>query len=136
MIAVFPRYLDELSFSVGINLDEDFIIETVAHEVLHFFWFKKFKELFPDIPRREYDSPYLSWIYSEIVVDPILNSPEIKDILGVNSKAYDSFYELDNGKVINTLREIYQEDISIEEKIKEGYSYLKQYYEEKDMKVL
>ena len=136
LLPVFPRYLDELSFSVGINLDEDFIIETVAHEVLHFFWFKKFRELYPDIPRREYDSPYLAWIYSEIIVDPILNSPEIKDIIGVNSRAYDSFYELEEGKVINTLREIYKEDINIEEKIEKGYSYLKQYYEEKEKKVL
>ena len=136
LLPIFPRNLDELSFSVRTSLNDASLISTTAHEVLHFIWFKKFKELFPDIPRREYDSPYLAWIYSEIIVDPILNSPEIKDILKVNSKAYDSFYELDDGKVINTLREIYQEDISIEEKIEKGYSYLKQYYEEKDMKSL
>ena len=125
-LPIFPRDLDELSFSVGTNLDEDSLIETITHEVLHFFWFKKFKELFPLIPREEYDSPYLAWIYSEIIVDPILNSKEIKDIIGVTSKAYDSFYELEDGMVIATLREIYQEDISIEEKIEKGYDYLKE----------
>ena len=125
-LPIFPRDLDELSFSVGTNLDEDSLIETVAHEVLHFFWFKKFKELFPLVPRKEYDSPYLAWVYSEIIVDAILNSKEIKDIIKVNSKAYDSFYELEDGMVIATLREIYQEDISIEEKIEKGYEYLKE----------
>ncbi len=125
-LPIFPRDLDELSFSVGTNLDEDSLIETVVHEVLHFFWFKKFKELFPLIPRKEYDSPYLAWVYSEIIVDPILNSKEIKDIIGVTSKAYDSFYELEDGMVIATLREIYREEIRIEEKIEKGYEYLKE----------
>ena len=125
-LPVFPRYLDELSFSIGINQDENSLVGTTAHEVLHFFWFKKFKELFPNIPRSEYDSPYFAWIYSEIVVDPILNSKEIKDIIGVNSRAYDSFYELEDGKVIANLRKIYRENISIEEKIKKGYYYLKE----------
>ena len=125
VIAVFPRYLDELSFSLGINLKEEELIETTSHEVLHFFWFKKFKELFPLIPKIEYESPYLAWIYSEIIVDPILNSKEIKDIIRVKGKAYDSFYELEDGKIIANLREIYKEDISIEEKIEKGYFYLK-----------
>ena len=125
-IPVFPRYLDELSFSIGTNQDENSLIETTAHEVLHFFWFKKFKELFPDIPRSEYESPYFAWIYSEIVVDPILKSLEFKDIIGMNIRSYDSFYELENGKVIANLREIYRENISIEEKIKKGYYYLKE----------
>ena len=125
VIAVFPRYLDELSFSLGINLSENELIETTFHEVLHFFWFKKFKELFPLIPKDEYESPYLAWIYSEIIVDPILNSKEIKDIIRVKGKAYDSFYELENGKIIDNLRKIYKEDISIEEKIEKGYYYLK-----------
>ncbi len=125
VIAVFPRYLDELSFSLGINLKEEELIETTAHEVLHFFWFKKFKELFPLIPKDEYESPYLAWIYSEIIVDPILNSKEIKDIIEVKGKAYDSFYELEDGKIIANLREIYKENISIEEKIEKGYFYLK-----------
>lgn len=136
-LPIFPRDLDELSFSVGTNLDEDSLIETVAHEVLHFFWFKKFKELFPLIPRKEYDSPYLAWVYSEIIADPILNSKEIKDIIKVNSKAYDSFYELEDGMVIATLREIYQEDISIEEKIEKGYYYLKEnVYKNKKYRIL
>ena len=89
-------------FSVSTNVDKYNIIRTCAHECCHFLWFLKIKELYPDIPRREYDSPYNSWQYSEMVVDPILNSKEINGVIGVNERAYDSFYEIKD----NTNRKI------------------------------
>ena len=38
IIPIFPRYLDTCSFSIGI-VDEEKLIETASHEILHFFWF-------------------------------------------------------------------------------------------------
>jgi hypothetical protein len=128
---VFPRYLDTCSFSVATGLSDEWIISTCAHETCHFMWFNKWKELYPDCPRREYDSPYIPWQYSEMVVDPILNSKEINSIINVKCRAYDSFYEMmDNDKyVMDNLREIYNENISIEEKITKGYDYIKPLFE-------
>lgn len=127
LIPVFPRYLDTFDFSVSTNVDKDNIIRTCAHECCHFLWFLKIKELYPDIPRREYDSPYNSWQYSEMVVDPILNSKEINGVIGVSEKAYDSFYEIkdkDCNYLMDVLKDIYNSNKSIESKIREGFDYI------------
>lgn len=128
LIPVFPRYLDECSFSICTGLEDGFLIKIAAHETLHFIWFEKWKNIYPEIPRREYDSPYISWKYSEMVTDPILNNKPFSNLFGniFIEKGYDSFYELKDGDnlVMDILRNIYSENISIEEKINNGYKYV------------
>ena len=126
IIPIFPRYLDTYSFSIGI-VDEEKLIETTSHEILHFFWFEKWKEMFPNYKKEEFETPNLIWKYSEMVVDPILNSKIFKDIFKINYKAYDSFYSLydQEVKVMDKLKEIYNENTSISNKILLGYEYIK-----------
>lgn len=127
LIPVFPRYLDSFSFAISIKVDDWKIIETCAHETLHFLWFEKWKKLHPETPRREYDSPYIPWQYSEMVTDPILNNKPFIDMFEFEEKGYDSFYEIYDGKslVMDNLRQIYNKDIPINEKINEGFNYVK-----------
>lgn len=126
---IFPRYLDELSFSVSTALEEWFLIKICAHESLHFVWFEKWKQIHPEIPRREYDSPYISWKYSEMVTDPILNNKPFSDMFGdvFIERGYNSFYKIKDGDdfVMDVLRNIYSENISIGEKIDKGFEYIK-----------
>ena len=122
LLTIFPRFLDNYNFYISYDLSEEKLIEVCAHEILHFIWFKKFKELYSDIDRKEYDNPYIPWIYSEMVVDPILNSKDIKKILGINAKAYDYFY---NEEDIYKIKDIFNTNNTIEDKIKLGYEYLK-----------
>ena len=139
LIPVFPRYLDDFSFSISSGLDEWKLIETTAHETLHFMWFEKWKQLHPETPRRHYDSPYIEWKYSEMVTDPILNNKPFNQMFEFIEHGYDSFYELyDGGElVMDKLRNIYSTNNSIEEKIEKGYSYLKDYfYKKEDIKKL
>ena len=44
ILPVFPRNLDEFSFSIGIGIEDSKIIEVCAHETLHFLWFEKWKK--------------------------------------------------------------------------------------------
>lgn len=57
LIPVFPRYLDSFDFSISTGAEDDKLIEVCAHETLHFLWFEKWKNIHPETPRREYDSP-------------------------------------------------------------------------------
>ena len=127
LVPVFPRYLDSFSFSIAPGVDDWKIIETSAHETLHFLWFEKWKNIHPEIPRREYDSPYISWQYSEMATDPILNSKPFADLFDFEEKGYDSFYELYDGDdlVMGNLKKIYSENISVDEKIDKGFEYIK-----------
>lgn len=131
LIPVFPRYLDDFSFSVCTGLNDSKLIEICAHETLHFLWFEKWKSIYPETPRREYDSPYITWKYSEMVTDPILNNKPFKDMFDFVERGYDSFYEIHDGEnlVMDNLRQIYSENIKITEKIENGFNYVKQVLE-------
>ena len=126
LIPVFPRYLDSFSFSVSINMSDQQLIETCAHETLHFLWFEKWKTIYPETPRAEFESPYIVWQYSEIVTDPILNNKPFSNIFDFQEKGYASFYEMYDGKtlVMDKLRKIYGKNITTEEKIKNGFDYI------------
>ena len=102
------------------------ICEVVAHECLHFLRFEKRKQIHPETPREEYDVPHLVWKYSEMVVDPIFQAINVYDLFQFNEEvrknfrsSYDSFYEMKDGEegVMDHLIGIFQEDITIEEKI-------------------
>ena len=123
-IPVCPRDISNNSFSLNIGYDESLLLRNCAHEILHFLWFKKFKTLYSDI---NIDPPSLAWKYSEMVVDPILNSKEINSVIGINERAYDSFYEIkdkDGNYLMDVLKDIYNSDMSIENKIKDGFDYI------------
>lgn len=126
LIPVFPRYLDSFSFSVSINMSDQQLIETCAHETLHFLWFEKWKTIYPETPRAEFESPYIVWQYSEMVTDPILNNKPFSNIFDFQEKGYASFYEMYDGKtlVMDKLRKIYSKNITTEEKIKNGFDYI------------
>ena len=128
LLPVFPRYLDSFSFAIGTGIEDYWVIKTAAHETLHFMWFEKWKQIHPETPRREYDSPYITWQYSEMVTDPVLNNEPFNKLFGnvFEERGYDSFYELydrDN-LVMDNLRNIFSENISVEEKMDKGFKYI------------
>lgn len=63
----------------------------------------------------------MPWVYSEMVVDPILNSI-FDEKLSVPFKAYDSFYDYQyqGRNVMDVLKDIYYDNNPIEEKIIRG----------------
>ncbi len=136
LIPVFPRYLDTLTFSVSTGIDDDKLVEIVAHETLHFIWFEKWKNIHPETPRRHYDTPYLEWKYSEMVTDPILNNKPFKEMFIFDEKGYDSFYDFYDGDVLvmDKLRGIYSTDDDINTKINSGFNYLKNYFSNENSK--
>lgn len=128
IIPVCPRYLDDFSFSVHEDINDDQLIETCAHELCHFLWFEKWKMLYPNSNLEDFESPHIIWEYSEMIVDVILNSSEINKVFnGKKTRyCYDYFYESNDYKsIMNKLFDVFKEDISIEEKITKGYDYIK-----------
>jgi len=62
-----------------------------------------------------------------MVTDPILNSKDINNILKIKEKAYDSFYSITDGDniMMEKLISIYNTNDSIENKIINGFEYVK-----------
>ncbi|UZE93852.1 MAG: hypothetical protein IB618_03755 [Candidatus Pacearchaeota archaeon] len=82
IVPVYPRHLNNWSFSFYYKENTKGIIAVIAHEISHFLYFKKFKELFPKINKRRYDIPYIEWYLSEMLAPIILAHPKIKKIIG------------------------------------------------------
>ena len=99
ILPIFPRDLDTYSFYVGVR-DAEREIETTAHEIVHFLWFKKWKEVFPETPREQYEIPHLVWRLSEIM-DPIILQcqPEIKELIKPKGWGYSSFEKIKIGDI-------------------------------------
>ena len=114
IVPVFPRFLDKYSFFVGYRKPA-VAREIIAHEIIHFLWFKKWKEVFPEIARNEYESPHLVWRLSEII-DPIILQcePKIKALIEPVRWGYDSFKNVKIGNVGMTeyFVKIYQDCVS------------------------
>ena len=61
-----------------------------------------------------------------MVTDPVLNNEPFNNLFPFIEKAYDSFYELKDKdtSVMDNLKNIFNEEIPIEDKIKKGYIYI------------
>jgi len=120
-----PRYLDEKSFDINVLSNINYNFQIILHEMVHFYWFKKLKSLYPNIERREFERPRLSWLLSEIVVDPILKNTGLSKFI-VNNPAYEIFYESEiNGQnLIEKFNDIYKNSNNIEGFIKESMEFV------------
>lgn len=120
-----PRHLDEKSFDLNVISTIKYNFQIILHEIIHFYWFEKFKQVFPSVQRREYERPNVVWVLSEIVVDPIIKNSGLKRFL-VNNPAYDVFYETEiNGQnLIEKFNKIYQNSNNIEGFIKESMEFV------------
>lgn len=56
-------------------------MEVIMHECCHFLYFEKWKQLFPNINSKKFESPYLEWHLSEILAPIILNDARIQKLL-------------------------------------------------------
>jgi len=114
VLPIFPRYLDKYSFCVGYQ-DIQRMIETSAHEIVHFLWFKKWKEVFPESKRRDYESPHLAWRLSEII-DPIILhcQPKINSLIKPKGWGYSSFETIKIGDISMTehFKKVYTDSVS------------------------
>ena len=122
LIPVCPRYIKEKAFDIHKKNKED-LIDTCMHELCHFLFFEKCKEIYPNWKYEDFDSPSLLWYLSEIIIDPILNSDGIQKIYKHKFKCYDIFYnvEIDNINLLDKITSIYKNN-NIETAIKESYN--------------
>lgn len=111
---VFPRYLDTYSFCVGYkNMPQ--LIENSAHEILHFLWFKKWSEVFPEMGPETYGNSHLVWRLSEIIVQIILQChPMLHELIHPTKWGYSSFAAIKVGDVSMTeyFKRVYEDAVA------------------------
>jgi hypothetical protein len=133
-----PRNIATSSFGVWYQSNSSRMIKTVMHECIHFLYFRKFKEVFPDISEDTYNGHNsLVWALSEIMVAPILNQPEIRQFLESDAEGYRQFqkFKLSNGKImVEHFEQLFNRNrkkgLSFADNIKSCYSDAEKYRDE------
>jgi len=77
---VCPRFIDENKFMLAYYFDKNALLTICAHEMTHFLYFKKLRELLPNL---EIDTEYPSndWLISEIIVMAITDNKDIQKLV-------------------------------------------------------
>lgn len=83
-----PRMLGTWSFTYYYNYSILRVREVIMHECLHFLYFEKWCQLFPNIPTSHYETPYLEWHLSEMIAPIVLNDSRVQKILRRKANFY------------------------------------------------
>lgn len=124
LIPIYPRDIQSRTFNIG-TMDRKWVIETAMHECSHFLFFEKWKQLYPDWKWEDFESPNIIWYLSEMLVDPILNCPEMQNVFDNKFWAYDSFYNLkiNDESVMGYINDIFKNN-NIKDAITKSYDYV------------
>ncbi len=122
-----PRYLAQNRFDVFYLNSERGALGLSIHEIIHFVWFYVWNNIFQDDPK-EYETPHLKWILSEMVVDCIMQDKRLSEINPYfkDGCVYSYFYTLDieEKNILKTLGEMYA-SMDIKAFMKRSYAYCK-----------
>lgn len=133
-----PRFLEAKSFDICIFNTFKQINQTIVHEMIHFFWFEKLKELNFNLNATDKEYPNPIWLISEIVVDCIIKDTELKKYLANSHPAYNIFYSTEIGgeNIINKFDKEFKNAKNIVEFIKFTENFLQKYKNELDLLAL
>ncbi|MDO8516656.1 MAG: hypothetical protein Q7S33_00880 [Nanoarchaeota archaeon] len=128
-----PRYLDNNAFDVYFGFADMTMKSIVLHEVSHFIFFEKFKEIYPKTNKKEFESPYLIWKLSEIMPAIILNDKRIQKVFHHEASdfVYDCFKkEIDNKRLLDYFRKFYKDRKSFRDFVEKSYDFVKKHESE------
>ncbi len=126
-----PRFLNNWSFSIFYNYKKiSHAVEVIVHESCHFLYFKKWKQLFPNVNNKKFEYPYLEWHLSEIITPIILNDFRIQQLLKQKATFYTEHkkIKIDNKTAPKYFTDMYKKIIrnnNFEEFLKESYRSIK-----------
>ena len=102
------------------------IQETCIHELIHYYWFNKWKELFKEMYEED-----LVWSFSEIAIDAIFKETDLKQYCVSQFPAHKHLYEINynNQNMMEYFRILYRKN-SITEFMKIGIESVRKFKEQ------
>ncbi len=121
-----PRYLDSRTFLINYRFSPSGAVATSIHEILHFIYFKKWKEIFPEAKREEFDSPHLVWKLSEMVPSIVLGDPCVQAVFKCDFKSHEIYHHttIDGRPLLSRLQEIFDERTDFADFLKKSWKFV------------
>ena len=122
-----PRHIETKEFLIYIFFNKKEMLATMIHEIFHFYFFKKFSEIFPKVDKKKYDAPYLEWCLSEIIVEAVLNDKKVQKVFKYNFKTYKEFQKarIEGELLLLKIDSLYKKRINFEDFTGKTYRFLK-----------
>jgi hypothetical protein len=127
-----PRFLDQKAFDLYWKFSLDKMKVFALHELLHFIWFEKWKEIFSGCNQKEFESPYLVWKLSEMVPHTILSDKKIQTIFKHEPSVYNEWKskQIEDKPLLDHLQAIYDKKKSFADFMKKSWKFVKKYEKE------
>ncbi|GEM_PF-567628 len=127
-----PRYIKRRMFDLFYKQEPKYMESVAIHEILHFIYFEKWKDVFPEIKEEESDSPHMVWQLSEMVPGVVLNDKRIQKVFKYKFTSYKKYENFNlNGKpFLSYLQEFYNNKEDFEDFLKKSWEFVKKYEKE------
>jgi len=121
-----PRYLNHNAFDIYFAVHNDLMNKIIIHEISHFIFFEKWKQIFPKTNVKEFETPHLIWKFSEMVPYIILKDERIQKVFPHEPLVYDVWkkLEISNVPILKSLEEIYKEKKNFEDFIRTSWRFI------------
>ncbi|MDP3026496.1 MAG: hypothetical protein Q8N63_02220 [Nanoarchaeota archaeon] len=131
-----PRWIEQRIFDLFYKFNMKEMKLTSLHEILHFIYFEKWKEVFPKANEKEFDGPYLAWKLSEMVPRIILSDKRIQNILEHKPPVYREYtrLEIKNKPLLDYLQEFYDNKKDFTDFLEKSQKFIKRHEKEIDKK--
>jgi len=122
-----PRNVIIKKLWVSCSMDDTEIIRASLHEMAHFMFYEKWKEIYGPVLPKDLGRPSPRWYLEEMTVDPLLNDARIKSVVPLEHKAYPQFYaeSIDGTPIMDHMKNFYANRKSIEKFIKKAHRFVK-----------
>lgn len=127
-----PRYLKYSTFDLFWKMSAEQAKVVILHELSHFLFFKKIKEIFPRVNEQEFEFPHLIWKLSEIVPGTLF-SEKVLELNLPKERLYYPFLDkitLKGELMLEKIKDLYNKSKDFEEFVKSSLEYLKENEEE------
>lgn len=127
-----PRNCVTKEFFVSSSMDIETNLKAAIHEMNHFIFYEKWMQMYEFAAGTEPMHPEPLWFLEELIVDPILNEPELQTIAPIPQKAYEQFYteQIEEKIIMDQIKDLYQHKTSMAQFLEQGHEYLKRHQKE------
>lgn len=124
-----PRFLQKRMFDLYHKSTNERMRETTTHELLHFIYFEKWKQVFPETPEHEFETPHLVWRLSEIVPQTVLSDARIQKVMPHEPRVYQEFYKIviNDKPLLEQIADFYIHRRDFADFLKRAYVFAKQH---------
>lgn len=127
-----PRYIKERTFDVYFLSSIKEMRATAVHEILHFLYFEKWKQVYPKSNEKHFDAPYLIWELSEMVPKTILSDKRLQKRLRHNPNVYKEYKNLKiKGRpLLSYINNFYSKRKDFEDFLRKSWTFVRKHEKE------